>query len=340
MARCEAYRRIFARYDWPWPTQPQYATAERETHGLHPGRPRQRSYDRNYSDRELLAPHRRLLPAARRKHAPGGRHDRSTRWPDAAARSSSRPQSALTVAARGPPSAHGCCWPGACCCLGAPAGSSTTSSSGSPPGSVGDVVLKLREDVFAPPSATTCPSTTNTLRARSSAGHVRHAGLLRRRHPDHQPAQPGACWWCAVRPGSSASTCWLTLLLLAMAPVAVGHGAQLPAHRPPGHAARAPGDGQDQRPDPGVHQRHHGGQELPPGARHLCHFRANNRQAYRVGLRRGLTLNTIFPIMGMASGLGHAALVYAGGLATRGRWSAPATGISSCRRWVSSGGRC
>ncbi|MGD2148011.1 MAG: ABC transporter ATP-binding protein [Anaerolineae bacterium] len=47
-------------------------------------------------------------------------------------------------------------------------------------------------------------------------------------------------------------------------------------------------------------------------------FAANNAQAYAVGLRRGLTLNTIFPIMGLASGLGTALLVYAGGLATRG----------------------
>jgi len=46
-------------------------------------------------------------------------------------------------------------------------------------------------------------------------------------------------------------------------------------------------------------------------------FDANNRQAYRVGLRRGLTLNTIFPLMGAASGLGTAVLVFAGGLATR-----------------------
>jgi ABC-type multidrug transport system fused ATPase/permease subunit len=46
-------------------------------------------------------------------------------------------------------------------------------------------------------------------------------------------------------------------------------------------------------------------------------FDANNRQAYRVGLRRGLTLNTIFPIMGLMSGLGIALLIYAGGLATR-----------------------
>lgn len=46
-------------------------------------------------------------------------------------------------------------------------------------------------------------------------------------------------------------------------------------------------------------------------------FEENNKQGYRVGLRRGLTLVSIFPIMNMASGLGTALLVYAGGLATR-----------------------
>ena len=42
-------------------------------------------------------------------------------------------------------------------------------------------------------------------------------------------------------------------------------------------------------------------------------FERNNRQAYQVGLRRGLTLNTIFPIMSTASGLGLALLVFLGG---------------------------
>jgi ATP-binding cassette subfamily B protein len=46
-------------------------------------------------------------------------------------------------------------------------------------------------------------------------------------------------------------------------------------------------------------------------------FEANNKQSYRIGLLRGLTLNTIFPALGIASGLGLAALVYVGGLATR-----------------------
>jgi len=50
-------------------------------------------------------------------------------------------------------------------------------------------------------------------------------------------------------------------------------------------------------------------------------FAVNNEQAYEVGLRRGLTLNTVFPVIGIASGTGVALLAYAGGLATRGRIS-------------------
>ncbi|MCX6028185.1 MAG: ABC transporter ATP-binding protein [Chloroflexi bacterium] len=46
-------------------------------------------------------------------------------------------------------------------------------------------------------------------------------------------------------------------------------------------------------------------------------FAANNRQAYAVGLRRGLTFDSIFPILNLFSGIGVAALIYAGGLATR-----------------------
>ncbi len=47
-------------------------------------------------------------------------------------------------------------------------------------------------------------------------------------------------------------------------------------------------------------------------------FEAKNQQAFRVGLRRGMTLVTVFPIMGIAQGVGIALLVYAGGLAIRG----------------------
>jgi ABC-type multidrug transport system fused ATPase/permease subunit len=52
-------------------------------------------------------------------------------------------------------------------------------------------------------------------------------------------------------------------------------------------------------------------------------FEVNNRQAFHVGLRRGLTLNTIFPLMGIASGVGTAALVYAGGMAIRAEAVSP-----------------
>jgi len=47
-------------------------------------------------------------------------------------------------------------------------------------------------------------------------------------------------------------------------------------------------------------------------------FLENNRLAYRVGLRRGIVLNLIFPVMGIAAGVGTGVLAYAGGLATRG----------------------
>ncbi|MCP5095797.1 MAG: ABC transporter ATP-binding protein, partial [Chloroflexi bacterium] len=46
-------------------------------------------------------------------------------------------------------------------------------------------------------------------------------------------------------------------------------------------------------------------------------FNDNNQQGYQVGVRRGMTLMSIFPILGLASGLGTAVLIYAGGLATR-----------------------
>jgi ABC-type multidrug transport system fused ATPase/permease subunit len=46
-------------------------------------------------------------------------------------------------------------------------------------------------------------------------------------------------------------------------------------------------------------------------------FAANNRQAYGVGLRRGLTFDSIFPVLNIFSGIGVAALVYFGGLTVR-----------------------
>ncbi len=46
-------------------------------------------------------------------------------------------------------------------------------------------------------------------------------------------------------------------------------------------------------------------------------FDENNKQAYRVGLARGLVLNAIFPAMNLISGVAMGFIAYAGGLATR-----------------------
>jgi ABC-type multidrug transport system fused ATPase/permease subunit len=46
-------------------------------------------------------------------------------------------------------------------------------------------------------------------------------------------------------------------------------------------------------------------------------FLENNKKAYRVGLARGLVMNSIFPILGTTSGMAIALLVYAGGTAIR-----------------------
>jgi ATP-binding cassette subfamily B protein len=46
-------------------------------------------------------------------------------------------------------------------------------------------------------------------------------------------------------------------------------------------------------------------------------FLGNNKKAYRVGLVRGLVMNSIFPILGLTSGLAVALLVYTGGATVR-----------------------
>ncbi|MGC9467638.1 MAG: ABC transporter ATP-binding protein [Anaerolineae bacterium] len=50
-------------------------------------------------------------------------------------------------------------------------------------------------------------------------------------------------------------------------------------------------------------------------------FRENNRRSYRIGLQRDMTFNAIFPVLGLSSGLASAFFLYVSGLATR-------TGIS------------
>ena len=46
-------------------------------------------------------------------------------------------------------------------------------------------------------------------------------------------------------------------------------------------------------------------------------FLSNNTQGYQVGLRRGLTLSTIFPLLGALSGIGIAALIAASGVSLK-----------------------
>jgi ATP-binding cassette, subfamily B, bacterial len=54
-------------------------------------------------------------------------------------------------------------------------------------------------------------------------------------------------------------------------------------------------------------------------------FAAVNRQAYRVGLQRGLAMENIFPLLDLISGLGTALIVYLGGRAVLGGRLTPGT---------------
>jgi ATP-binding cassette subfamily B protein len=116
---------------------------------------------------------------------------------------------------------------------------------------------------------------------------------------------------------------WLTLLLLGMTPIAVAIALSFRrvARRVTQHARRVTAkiNAQIQESVSGIMVAKSFRQEHAIYAT----FDANNKQTYQVGLRRGLTLNTIFPVMGLASGLGVATLVYAGGLATRGGMVSP-----------------
>lgn len=110
---------------------------------------------------------------------------------------------------------------------------------------------------------------------------------------------------------------WLTLLLLGMAPIAaiIALSFRRVARTATQRARRVTAkiNAQIQESVSGIMVAKSFRQE------HAVHasFDANNQQAYQVGLRRGLTFMTIFPVMGLASGLGVAVLIYAGGLTTR-----------------------
>ncbi len=110
---------------------------------------------------------------------------------------------------------------------------------------------------------------------------------------------------------------WLTLLLLAFAPIAIAIALSFRriARRVTLDARRVTAtiNAQIQESISGIMVAKSFRQE---GAIHTT-FVQNNQQGYKAGLRRGLTLNTIFPILGASSGLGVAALIYAGGLTIR-----------------------
>jgi ATP-binding cassette, subfamily B, bacterial len=110
---------------------------------------------------------------------------------------------------------------------------------------------------------------------------------------------------------------WLTFLLFAMAPLAViiALSFRRIARRVTRHARRVTAkiNAQIQESISGIVVAKSFRQEHAVYAT----FDANNRQGYQVGLRRGLTLVTIFPVIALAAGLGTAVIFYAGGLATR-----------------------
>ncbi|MCS7259769.1 MAG: ABC transporter ATP-binding protein/permease [Anaerolineae bacterium] len=107
---------------------------------------------------------------------------------------------------------------------------------------------------------------------------------------------------------------WLTLLLVAMAPLAVFIALRFRhiARRVTQNARRVTAtiNAQIEESISGIHVAKAFRQESALYAT----FADNNRLAYRVGLQRGLVLNTIFPVMEMTSGFGIALLVYTGGL--------------------------
>jgi len=179
---------------------------------------------------------------------------------------------------------------------------------------VGDVVLRLRQDVFAATighdmsffdefasgkivsrvtSDTESFSDVITLVARLLGQIVMVVILL--------------VWLLAIN-------LWLTLLLVAMAPLAVFIALRFRhiARRVTQNARRVTAsiNAQIEESISGIHVAKAFRQESAL----YTTFADNNRLAYRVGLQRGLVLNTIFPVMEITSGFGIALLVYTGGL--------------------------
>jgi ATP-binding cassette subfamily B protein len=188
---------------------------------------------------------------------------------------------------------------------------------------IGDVVLKLREDVFNAtighdlsfydehPSGKIVSRVTSDTQDFSNVvtlvidllGQFLLVGIL-------------IVWLFTIN-------VWLTLLLLAMAPVAVFIALQFRriARKVTRRAKRVTAkiNAQTQESISGIMVAKTFRQEQTI----YRDFATNNRQAYQVGLRRGLLINVIFPILGMAAGLGVALLVYTGGLVVRGGIMSP-----------------
>jgi ABC-type multidrug transport system fused ATPase/permease subunit len=191
---------------------------------------------------------------------------------------------------------------------------------------VGDVVLKLREDAFNAtirhdmsfydehPSGKVVSRVTSDTQDFSDVvsltvnliGQILLVGLL-------------AVWLFSI-------SFWLTLVLVGMAPLVMLLASRFRrlARTVTQHSRRVTAliNAQIQESISGIMVAKGFRQEHAVYAT----FNTNNRQAYRVGLRRGLTLNTIFPIIEIGSGLGIAALIYGGGLSnqaglvTPGQW--------------------
>jgi len=182
---------------------------------------------------------------------------------------------------------------------------------------IGDVVLKLREDVFEAtvghdlsfydehPSGKIVSRITSDTQDFATV-----VTLVMDLFSQVLLVVILAAWLCTIN-------LWLTLLLLGMAPFAavIALSFRRIARKVTQQAkrVRAKINAQIQESISGIVVAKSFRQERSIYAT----FDANNRQSYRMGLQRGLTLVMIFPVMGLASGIGVAALVYAGGLATR-----------------------
>lgn len=179
---------------------------------------------------------------------------------------------------------------------------------------VGDVVLKLRSDVFEKtiahdmsfydqhPSGKIVSRITNDTQDFSNVvtlvidvlSQILTIGVL-------------VVWLFAIN-------WWLTLILLAMAPVAtvIALSFRRIARRVTQNSRRATAviNAQIQESVAGITVAKTFRQERSMFSK----FLGNNSLAYRVGIRRGIVMNLIFPIMGIAAGLGNGLITYAGGV--------------------------